>query len=140
MAVFHKIQYNIINDNGTLNNLTVDSIHAQPARHDCHSRNVPAMFDAALINLGSGGNLSVEGRYNLLQSATECSVAQLNPLMKFEPVAPWEWTTSNDSEKENLIPGKWTRSPSFGFSEYNPIDGNSPIENSPIKNWQLLTK
>ncbi|KAG1789961.1 uncharacterized protein HD556DRAFT_1433520 [Suillus plorans] len=61
VAVFHKIHYNIINDDGTPNNLTVDSIHARPARHDRHHRNVPARFDTALVNLGNGGPLGVEG-------------------------------------------------------------------------------
>lgn len=63
VAVFHKIRYNIINNDGTPNNLTVDSIHARLARHDHHRRNVPARFDTALVNLGNGGPLGVEGRY-----------------------------------------------------------------------------
>ncbi|KAG1883994.1 hypothetical protein F4604DRAFT_1878821 [Suillus subluteus] len=61
VAVFHKIHYNIINDVRTLNNLTVDLIHARPARHDRHRRNVPARFDTALVNLGNGGPLGMEG-------------------------------------------------------------------------------
>lgn len=65
VAVFHKIHYNIIKDDGAVDNLTVDAIHARPARCDHHGRHMPARFDTALINLGTGGNLGVEGRHGL---------------------------------------------------------------------------
>ncbi|KAG1770541.1 hypothetical protein EDD22DRAFT_977201 [Suillus occidentalis] len=61
VAVFHKVRYSIVGDDGLLNNVTIDAIHARPARRDCHNRRVPARFDTALVNLGNGGKMGVEG-------------------------------------------------------------------------------
>ncbi|KAG2739279.1 hypothetical protein P692DRAFT_20756281, partial [Suillus brevipes Sb2] len=61
VAVFHKIRYNVVTHDGTHDNITVDAIHARPARRDRHGRDVPARFDTALVNLGNGGALGVEG-------------------------------------------------------------------------------
>jgi hypothetical protein len=43
--------------------VTIDVIYARPAQHDCHNRRVPIGFDTALVNLGNGGKMSVEGDY-----------------------------------------------------------------------------
>ncbi|KAG1844739.1 hypothetical protein C8R48DRAFT_617813 [Suillus tomentosus] len=61
VVVFHKVRYSTVGDDGMLNNVTVDAIHARPARRDCHNRKVPARFDTALVNLGNGGKMGVEG-------------------------------------------------------------------------------
>lgn len=61
VTVFHKVWYNTVDDAGILGHATVDAIHARPARHSRHSRRVPARFDTALINLGNGRKLGVEG-------------------------------------------------------------------------------
>ncbi|KAG1740114.1 uncharacterized protein EDB91DRAFT_1237348 [Suillus paluster] len=57
IAVFHKVCYGTVDDDGMVNHLTVDAIHARPARHNGHNRRVPARFDTVLINLGNGGKL-----------------------------------------------------------------------------------
>ncbi|KAG0700528.1 hypothetical protein DFH29DRAFT_983054 [Suillus ampliporus] len=41
VAVFHKVRYSTVADDGMLNDVTVDAIHARPARRDCHNRKVP---------------------------------------------------------------------------------------------------
>jgi hypothetical protein len=63
VAVFHKVRYGTVGDDGLVNNVTVDAIHARPAQHDCHNRRVPTRFDTALVNLGNGGKMGVEGDY-----------------------------------------------------------------------------
>ncbi|KAG1729535.1 uncharacterized protein EDB91DRAFT_1239235 [Suillus paluster] len=40
VAVYHKVRYSTVGDDGMLNNVTVDAIHARPARRDCHNRKV----------------------------------------------------------------------------------------------------
>ncbi|KAG0692585.1 hypothetical protein DFH29DRAFT_985732 [Suillus ampliporus] len=60
VAVFHKVHYGTVDDDGMPNHVTVDAIHARPARRDGHNRKVPARFDTALINLGNGGKLGAD--------------------------------------------------------------------------------
>ncbi|KAG1727379.1 uncharacterized protein EDB91DRAFT_1061175, partial [Suillus paluster] len=66
IAVFHKVCYGTVDDNGMVNHLTVDAIHTQPARRNGHNRRVPARFDTALINLGNGGKLGIKGERTCL--------------------------------------------------------------------------
>jgi hypothetical protein len=67
VAIFHKIRYNMVDGNGVENAVTVDSIHARPQRRDRHKRNVPARFDTALVNMGRGGKLGVDGELHDFQ-------------------------------------------------------------------------
>ena len=39
----------------------VDSIHVKPASKDKHGKNIPARFDTALINDGTGGDTGLKG-------------------------------------------------------------------------------
>ncbi|KAG1773500.1 hypothetical protein EDD22DRAFT_976106 [Suillus occidentalis] len=83
VAVFHKIRYNLVNIDGMLDNITVDAIHTRPARRDRHSRNVPARFDTALVNLGNGGNLGVEG-YQVAQVQVVFGLSAKTKLTMFQ--------------------------------------------------------
>ncbi|KAG2078736.1 hypothetical protein BDR04DRAFT_1124421 [Suillus decipiens] len=66
VAVFYKVQYSTVDDAGMLNPVTIDAIHVRPAQHDHYNRRVPARFNTALVNLGNGRKLGVEG-YHVAQ-------------------------------------------------------------------------
>ena len=50
----------------------VDSIHAYPRRLDVHGRPIPARFDTAFINDGTGGDTGIVGKFVLLQMSRDC--------------------------------------------------------------------
>ncbi|EAU80829.2 hypothetical protein CC1G_04939 [Coprinopsis cinerea okayama7 len=58
--VWHRIKYRR-QDTYTGDISTVDSIHCRPETTDKHGRPVPARFDTALINLGSGRDTGLDG-------------------------------------------------------------------------------
>ena len=49
----------------------VDSIHAYPRRLDVHGRPIPARFDTAFINDGTGGDTGIVGKFVLLQMSRD---------------------------------------------------------------------
>ncbi|KIJ64931.1 hypothetical protein HYDPIDRAFT_28277 [Hydnomerulius pinastri MD-312] len=62
IAVFHKIRFNAIDSLGRKDDTTtIDAIHCKPKRKDRQGREVPARFDTALVNLGSGSSTGIEG-------------------------------------------------------------------------------
>ena len=46
-----------------LDDLVVDSIHAESARDDKYGTVVPGRFDTAVINFADGGEIGVEGKF-----------------------------------------------------------------------------
>ncbi|KAG0701195.1 hypothetical protein DFH29DRAFT_784842, partial [Suillus ampliporus] len=63
VPVYHKIKWLLTNTRGHGNPLvTVDSIHARPHYTTLQVNDVvPARFDIALINDGTGGSVGVKG-------------------------------------------------------------------------------
>jgi hypothetical protein len=64
VPVFHKIKFTSYDPYvvGGPKESVVDSIHVQPARKDKRNRDVPARFDTAVINDGTGGETGVAGK------------------------------------------------------------------------------
>ncbi|KIK78883.1 hypothetical protein PAXRUDRAFT_36551 [Paxillus rubicundulus Ve08.2h10] len=62
LAVFHKICFNGVDSLGHRDeSITVDAIHVQPQWKDQQGCTVPGPFGTALVNLGEGGKMGVEG-------------------------------------------------------------------------------
>jgi hypothetical protein len=65
VPVFHKIKFTSYDPYaaGGTKVTVVDSIHAQPVRKDKKNQDIPARFDAALINDSTGQETGVEGNF-----------------------------------------------------------------------------
>ena len=61
VAVYHKVKFTKPADSGRTKNLTLDAIYVRPERQSKKGLTVPARFDTALVNVGSGGKTGVEG-------------------------------------------------------------------------------
>jgi hypothetical protein len=62
VPVWHRIKYRRT-DPYTLHLSTADSIHCQPERVNKRGDRIPARFDTALINDGTGEEIGIEGMY-----------------------------------------------------------------------------
>ena len=62
LAVWHRVKY-LRKDPVSKIRSTADSIHCQPERLNPRGNTIPARFDTALINDGSGENTGIEGAY-----------------------------------------------------------------------------
>ena len=62
LAVWHCVKY-LRKDPVLKIQSTTDSIHCQPERLNPCSNTIPACFDTALINDGTGKNTGIEGAY-----------------------------------------------------------------------------
>ena len=62
LAVWHRVKY-LRKDPVSKIQSTADSIHCQPERLNPHGNTIPAHFDTALINDGTGENTGIEGAY-----------------------------------------------------------------------------
>jgi hypothetical protein len=68
VPVFHKIKFTSYDPyvvGGPMESV-VDSIHVQPVRKDKRNRDVPARFDTAVINVGTGRETGVTGKLTFL--------------------------------------------------------------------------
>ncbi|KAF9787519.1 hypothetical protein BJ322DRAFT_1003262 [Thelephora terrestris] len=61
VAVYHKLKFTKPADSGRTKNLTLDAIYVRPERQSKKGLTIPARFDTALVNMGSGGDTGVEG-------------------------------------------------------------------------------
>ncbi|KAG2345891.1 hypothetical protein BDR05DRAFT_1012129 [Suillus weaverae] len=87
VAVYHKIKWISIDARGHGDPLvTVDSVHAKPGRTATRGRNdaIPARFDTALINNGTGDSVGIEG-YRVGQIRTIFSLRQKDAQSMFPP-------------------------------------------------------
>jgi hypothetical protein len=69
VPVFHKIKFTSYDPYGVGGPKVsvVDSIHVQPVRKDKRNRDVPARFDTAVINDGTGRETGIEGNLNFFR-------------------------------------------------------------------------
>ncbi|KAG1884424.1 hypothetical protein F4604DRAFT_1878757 [Suillus subluteus] len=87
VAVHHKIKWVSIDARGHGDPcVTVDSVHAKPGRTRTHQRNdtVPARFDTALINDGTGDSVGIKG-YRVGQIRTIFSIREQDTQLMFPP-------------------------------------------------------
>jgi hypothetical protein len=76
VAVYHKLKFTKPADSGRGKNLTLDAIYVRPERHSKKGLIVPARFDTALVNMGSGGETGVEGVIKPTSMLTQRSTSQ----------------------------------------------------------------
>ncbi|KAJ8468795.1 hypothetical protein ONZ45_g17114 [Pleurotus djamor] len=60
LPVWHRIKYQRV-DPSMISPITSDSIHCHPQRLDIRGNTIPARFDTALINDGTGADIGVQG-------------------------------------------------------------------------------
>ena len=65
LPVYHRLKFvsHDLASLAALDDLVVDSIHAESARDDKYGAVVPGRFDTAVINFGEGGEIGVEGKF-----------------------------------------------------------------------------
>jgi len=63
VPVYHRFKFTVPGDSTLAKRVTLDSIHVRPERQTKKGSKIPARFDTAHLNVGSGGNTSVQGRY-----------------------------------------------------------------------------
>jgi hypothetical protein len=62
VSVFHKIKFHSIDGLGhEVEDKTVNAIHCHPDRHNIRGKIVPRRYDTALMKVGEGGEVGVEG-------------------------------------------------------------------------------
>jgi len=61
LPVFHKLKFITTSDLDQAKIITLDSVHVRPERRSKRGTLIPARFDTALLNLGSGGETSQRG-------------------------------------------------------------------------------
>ena len=61
VAVYHKLKFTKPADSTCSRHLTMNAIYVQPERQLKKGLAIPARFDTALVNIGSGGEIGVEG-------------------------------------------------------------------------------
>ncbi|KAG1832887.1 hypothetical protein DFJ58DRAFT_719474 [Suillus subalutaceus] len=89
VAVHHKIKWVSVDAQGHRDPcVTVDSVHAKPGRAGSSQRDdaVPARFDTALVNDGTGDSVGVKG-YRVGQIRTIFSIQQRDALSLFPPMS-----------------------------------------------------
>ena len=61
VSVYHKLKFTTPSDSACTKNLTLDTIYVRPERQSKKGLLIPAQFDTALVNIGSGGETGVQG-------------------------------------------------------------------------------
>ena len=65
VPVYHKLKFTTPADSARTNHLTLDAIYVRPERRSKKCLVIPARFDTALVNIGSGGETGVKGMIKL---------------------------------------------------------------------------
>jgi len=61
VAVYHRVKFTVPGDSILAKRVTLDSIHVRPERRTKKGSRIPARFDTALLNVGSGGETGAQG-------------------------------------------------------------------------------
>ena len=64
VPVYHRLKFTAPGDSTLAKRVTSDSIHVRPARETRKGKKIPARFDTALLNVGSGGETGVQGMFH----------------------------------------------------------------------------
>ena len=70
VPVYHKLKFTTPANTGRTKHLTLDAIYVRPERQSKKGLIVPARFDTALVNIGSGGETGVEGAVKFISMFT----------------------------------------------------------------------
>ena len=71
VPVYHKLKFTTPTDSARTKHLTLDAIYVRPGRKSKKGLEIPARFDTALVNVGSGGETGVEGTTESTSTSTE---------------------------------------------------------------------
>lgn len=63
VPVYHRLKFAASGDSTLAKRITLDSIHVRPERQTKKEKTIPARFDTALLNVGSGGETGVQGMF-----------------------------------------------------------------------------
>ena len=76
VPVYHKLKFTTPTDSARTKHFTLDAIYVRPERQSKKGLTIPARFDTALVNIGSGGETGVEGMIEFASMFARCSENQ----------------------------------------------------------------